>query len=105
MIGDSIRRVRLAEDQAEDIVEAAAEQAERLMSDARNDYSLRLMTARRQARESAEGIRAAILREAAEEVASINDDAKLERESLESESAARVDLAVKRVLEIIGRDW
>lgn len=105
MIGDSIRRVRLAEDQAEDIVEAAAEQAERIMSDARNDCSLEVMTARRQARESAGEIRTAILREAAEEVASINGDAKLERESLESGSAARADLAVKRVLEIIGRDW
>lgn len=105
MVGDSIRRVRLAEDQAEDIVEEAAEQVERLRSDTLNDYSLRVMRATQKAREAADELRAQVLSEADGEIQSIHKSAKLEREILAIESSKKIDAAVATVLEMLQKEW
>lgn len=105
MIGDSIRRVRLAEDEAEDIIENAAEEVERLRSDARNDYSLSVMKAVQKAREEAESVRAQALHEAEEEIKALTKSAKIEREMLTLDSNKKVEDAVRKVLEMLRADW
>jgi vacuolar-type H+-ATPase subunit H len=105
VIGDSIRQVRQAEDEAEDVIEEAAEQVERLRSDARNDYSIRVMSATEKARRSAESLRTQVLREAAEEIGAINKSARWEREMLALDSSKKTDAALKRVLGMLREDW
>lgn len=105
MIGDSIRKVRQAEDEGEDIIEEAAEQVERLMSTARNDYSLRVMSATQKARKTGESLRAQVLREAADEISAINTSAKKERERLAAHSNRKATAAVRRVVEMLKESW
>lgn len=105
MVGNSIRRVRQAEDEAEDIVEEAAEQVERLKSDTAQDCSMKVLSAKQKARAEAQDVRTQVLREADEEVGAIEKCALTEREALVREADRRSELAVKVVLEMLEADW
>ncbi len=105
MVGDSIRRVRQAEDEAEDIVEEAAEQVERLRSDTKQDCSMKVLSAKQRAREAARGVRAQVLKEAEEEVGAIAKCAATEREAIAREAERKSERAVKAVLEMLEAEW
>lgn len=105
MVGNSIRKVRQAEDEAEDIVEEAAERVERLKSDTAQDCSMKVLSAKQKARGEAQDVRAQILREADEEVGAIEKCAVTEREAIAREANRRSELAVKVVLEMLEADW
>jgi len=102
MIGDSLRRVRQVEEEAEDLIEEAAEEADRLASVARQDYSMTIMAAERRARKEGEVIREQILKEAEEEVKAIRKDHDWERKMLYMEGNRRMDGVVGEVLQALG---
>lgn len=101
MVGDSIRRVRQAEDEAEDIIEAAAEQVERLESDARRDYSMRVLAAQERARKDGARRRAQALKQAEEEISVVRKDADWERRMITLTGGNRMGEAVAAVLEML----
>jgi len=101
MVGDSIRRVRQAEDEAEDIVEAAAEQVERLESDARREQSMRMLAAQEKARRDGARARVQALKEAHEEIEAVWKDAGWQQRIVAITGRNRMTEAVAAVLEIL----
>jgi vacuolar-type H+-ATPase subunit H len=101
MVGDSIRAVRQAEDEAEDIIEAAAEQVERLDTDARQRYSMKILSAKERARHDAASIRGQAIQQAQEEIDAVWKDANRQKNEMGKRWSSRVDEAVAMVLDML----
>jgi V/A-type H+-transporting ATPase subunit G/H len=101
MAVESIRNVRRAEAQAEELVDDASEQSDRLMSDGRFEASDRIAAAEERAREEGERIRRELLQEAEAEVEQIEQEAEKERQRIRERGPLFVDSAVKVVLDSI----
>lgn len=99
MVGDSIRRVKDVEEEAEDLIDDAADEAVRVESQSKHEYSVRILSAQERARKASEGIRDQLLKEADEEVRVIRKNAERERRILTIESGNRSEEAVRLVLE------
>jgi vacuolar-type H+-ATPase subunit H len=100
--GDSIRRVSQAEEEAEDLIEDAAEQAERIRSDSENEYSRKILSAQEKARRESAGLKVQVRREADEEIKAIQKNVQWECRMLGLQSGAKMDTAVRAVLEMLG---
>ncbi|MHB8893668.1 MAG: hypothetical protein ACYC99_00615 [Candidatus Geothermincolia bacterium] len=101
MVGESIKRVRRAEEKAEDTIEAAAEEVERVEADASRDYSMMVLAAIERARKDGAKARAQALKQAEEEISVVRKDADWERSMIALNGRNRMDEAVAAVLEIL----
>ena len=101
MVGDSIRRVRQVEEEAEDLIDDSADEAVRVESQSKQEYSVRILSAQERARKASVGIRDQLLKEADEEVRAIRKNAERQRRILALESSNRSEDALRVVLETL----
>jgi vacuolar-type H+-ATPase subunit H len=107
MEGDSIRRIKQVEEEAEDLIDDAADETHRVESQSKQEYSVRILSAQERARKTSEGIRDQLLKEADEEVRAIRKDAEHKRGILNLQSGSQTGDAVRVVLQTLegfGRD-
>ena len=101
MAVESIRKVRRAEEQAEDSIDDALDQSDRLISDGRFEASSRIAASDESARREAEDIRMGLMREADAEVEETKQEAEKERNRIRERGLLFIDDAVKVVIEAI----
>jgi len=101
MVGDSIRRIKQVEEEAEDLIDDAADETFRVESQSKQEYSVRILSAQERARRASEGIRDQLLKEADEEVRAIRKTAERQRRILALESSNRSEDAVRVVLQTL----
>jgi vacuolar-type H+-ATPase subunit H len=101
MAVESIRKVRRAEEQAEDLIDEALEQSDRLISDGRFEASSRIAVSDERARREAEEIHMEHIREADAEVEETEREAEKERNRIRERGLLFIEDAVKVVLEVI----
>ena len=102
MAVESIRKVRRAEEQAEDLIDDALDQSDRLVSDGRFEASGRIAASDERARREAEQIRMELAREADAEVEKIKQEAEKERNRIHERGLLFMDDAVKMVFDSLS---
>jgi vacuolar-type H+-ATPase subunit H len=98
---ESIKKVRDAEEEAEDLIDGALEQADRLISDGRSEASGRVAAAEARARREGEELRRGIMEEAEKEVMEIKEEAEARRQSINRIGQWRIGRAVEAVLDAL----
>ena len=99
MSTEGLQKVKEAESEAERLVDAAVEEADRLLDDAELEASRRVAVAESRARHESDELRRRLEGETEAEIQTINEDAERQRHEIRDGGLARMDEAVKAVLE------
>lgn len=99
---EALRRVRETEEKAEDLIDSAYYEADRILADARTDAARTIDAAQDKVRREITFIRSSLDKEAQREIESINSRTAAERESMRGSAEARMGQSVETVLKAVG---
>lgn len=102
MATEALRKVRDTEEKAEDLIHSAYDEADRILADARSDAARMVDGAQNRVRREVTFIRSSLDKEANEEIQALQARSAAEREKIHQVALARIEEAVRTVLEKIG---
>lgn len=96
---DGLRKIREAEERAEDLVDYALENADRVASDAQTEASRLLSDAEAKAGREVSRLRAQVEAETKAEIAAIDQDTEKQRDMIRKQGTKHMEEAVRAIVE------